>query len=1510
MTVTRRRWSSLEVELPQFLFLRFSIRCWGCFQSIQASSAGFCTLSLAMSHDLEMRSTHWDLSGLCPFLTLKFFGQAPAFRATWRKRRLVLQVLILDWYYLGRPAICPGQLWLGRSLTSRQWKRVKLLEHLSEDSNSLLSVDAEAMARAALKTEASSDQLDALHRALVSSTLAGAAPYSGATSSTTRAREKVDADVEAALPGLFGALEGSLKGEPFVVAKPIQADRIHFIGSPKFDPMPFFDPSTARAYAHPLQHAHDEPGEIPPKVSVHATAVERNKLFQKMADGGRLIPIRYEDETRGLFSGLFSVPKDLVKDRLILDARPPNTAEDILSSWTKTMSSASTLAGIELNDRESLIMSGRDVRDFFYQFRVSSERAHRNVLATRLEADDLEFIFRRPFSSGGYVGLNTMAMGDCSAVEFAQGSHVQMLLESGGATWQELIRMHSPYPRGDLSIGIVIDDLVCFEKVLTASLPKISEEGSKIDTRMKLIMKKYHEVHLPTNEKKAFDNCCSSSFWGVQVDGKKGLVRANESRTWPLVLITTRVVSLGLSTVGLLRSLAGSYISVFSLRRRMLSMMNFVFDAIAASSSDEDVVRLSDGLKDELMSMASLTTLAAINLRAVTQETLRATDASDWGMAAVSSPLPYNVAREAQRLSLSKSMWTKLLPPGKAWLRSKLLLRPEDELPGEHDQYDVHPFWEQLARSLNFKEEWRKQRKKSVHVNIGELRAHLLEESRLATNLVSARIAYALDSQVALGSLVKGRASSKPLNGELMKSIPIVLGSDLYAAYGYWPSKLNRADGPTRDSVPDPPDQDLPWWWNYVIAGGYTAFDGWLNSLQHDINRDARADVDGAGKPVLLKTGRNERTEEWLRSKKLRRPSAFVDADSKDDAKRTVTTLPAEAVSILESFSEQQVLLRKDVDGFYEPGVLDLYSGLGGIAKASIRCGAPWAVTFELSRSAEEDVLSPANKEKIRRLIVLGAVRCVGSALVCRSFSAAVTPPVRSPKFPRGVPWMSRAMREKVKEGNNMADFQAEVQSLCIVGVVPTFFWVENPDSSYLWQQRKFRTRYRQPDSAFLFRCDYCRFGTKWRKRTRFGTNVPKLMGLRMMCQCKGNHQPLRGQHPTLKKPWTLVAQPYPRGLCKLVGSAVADACGWSGKLDIGGCAKVGTLRIGEASQSVRAPRGYSLEEMPVQTWTSLHIGEKRWDFFLEWCRGFLSGDPLQLFLQVPLFLAHAIRRYGDNDFKTGGSLMYYRHLVLAAQRKVPTLKPYASICWDLASRWEKVEPTQHRPPIPEVLAQALAALAWSLGWRRWSCITMICFHGVARVGEVISCVRSDLLLPADMLYESSCAFVLLRHSKTMHRQAARLQHLKIESELVVKLLQKTFEHSSRDEQLFHGSPHVYRQRWDFLLKLLGVQKELRVTPGGLRGGGAVSWYRRGGSISDLLWAMRLKQISTLESYLQEVSAISLLTDLSYEARHAIRCAASLFRCLDHSVGLWQCVLAMCGSVLLSSTPTRPFLEW
>ena len=194
----------------------------------------------------------------------------------------------------------------------------------------------------------------------------------------------------------------------------------------------------------------------------------------------------------------------------------------------------------------------------------------------------------------------------------------------------------------------------------------------------------------------------------------------------------------------------------------------------------------------------------------------------------------------------------------------------------------------------------------------------------------------------------------------------------------------------------------------------------------------------------------------------------------------------------------------------------------------------------------------------------------------------------------------------------------------------------------------------------------------------------------------------------------------------------------------------------------------------------------------------------MQLYLLVPLFLVHALKRYGDLQYQAGSSLSYYRHLLLEAQRRVPNAKQFMSVAWDYATRWQNQEPTVHRQPLPMPILKAMVSLAWMLGWRRWVGVTLLAFFGIGRVGEVIRCTRKQLLLPSDIL-DSDCkdAFLVLYVSKTMFRQPARIQHMKVTDQYVVRLLTIIFSDFDRNVLLYYGGAGVYGRRWDYLLKLL-----------------------------------------------------------------------------------------------------------
>ncbi|CAE7801370.1 unnamed protein product [Symbiodinium sp. CCMP2592] len=152
--------------------------------------------------------------------------------------------------------------------------------------------------------------------------------------------------------------------------------------------------------------------------------------------------------------------------------------------------------------------------------------------------------------------------------------------------------------------------------------------------------------------------------------------------------------------------------------------------------------------------------------------------------------------------------------------------------------------------------------------------------------------------------------------------------------------------------------------------------------------------------------------------------------------------------------------------------------------------------------------------------------------------------------------------------------------------------------------------------------------------------------------------------------------------------------------------------------------------------------------------------------------------------------------------------------------------------------------------------------------------LRQDLLLPSDDWWNSSrAAFLCLRASKTMLRRRSRIQHIKIEDPKAVALLETVFASLPKGQRLYPLTPAAYRYRWNKLMAALSVPSHARLTPGGLRGGGAVYSYRCGVAIPEIQWRMRLKHVQTLEFYLQEVGAVSALTSLDATCARKVRAA-------------------------------------
>lgn len=121
--------------------------------------------------------------------------------------------------------------------------------------------------------------------------------------------------------------------------------------------------------------------------------------------------------------------------------------------------------------------------------------------------------------------------------------------------------------------------------------------------------------------------------------------------------------------------------------------------------------------------------------------------------------------------------------------------------------FSCNPLWDVMSRAFPYSTTWVKHVTRSEHINILEMKALVAEEKRIAERFCSLRVLAGLDSQVSLGSLVKGRASSKAINNILRQSMPYSISSDIQMHYMYCNTKHNRSDGPTRNKDPAPPDR-------------------------------------------------------------------------------------------------------------------------------------------------------------------------------------------------------------------------------------------------------------------------------------------------------------------------------------------------------------------------------------------------------------------------------------------------------------------------------------------------------------------------------------------------------------------------------------------------------------------------------------------------------------------------------------------------------------------------------
>ena len=440
---------------------------------------------------------------------------------------------------------------------------------------------------------------------------------------------------------------------------------------------------------------------------------------------------------------------------------------------------------------------------------------------------------------------------------------------------------------------------------------------------------------------------------------------------------------------------------------------------------------------------------------------------------------------------------------------------------------------------------------------------------------------------------------------------------------------------------------------------------------------------------------------------------------------------------------------------------------------------------------------------------------------------------------------------------------------------------MENPDNSWLWKQEKLRKILGREDLGF-WRYDACRYKAPWRKRTKVLLNT-QLQGVRELCRGGHKHVILRGRCKEAGLNWTRLAQVYPGRVCSKLAQSVIQRSYASTA-----CAKCKSSRIGEADNPgpsrSRPQRTADIYGMSILEPATDLLRGKLYSAFESWLVDNLGMEACEAVLGCPPLLVEVLQTYGCHLFASGQSQHYYRQLLAHLQRSVSGLRAIMTPAWEVATKWALLKPVNHRPPIPEALLLAMAGLAVGLGWERFVTVLLISFYCAARPGEVLKAERRDALTPQDMLEDSAqgCMYLRIRLPKTRKR-GARVQHCKLSQQEIVKFVEKVLQPLKLNCKIFEGSPSSFRRRWDFILERIGVPKKLRITPGSLRGGGAVWCYRAGVPLTDLCWQMRITSIATLGYYLQEVAAESVLAELSSEAVENVKALRDFFRASLHA---------------------------
>lgn len=489
-------------------------------------------------------------------------------------------------------------------------------------------------------------------------------------------------------------------------------------------------------------------------------------------------------------NGVFTVGKDSVSDRLIIDARAANRL--FVDCPPVALPDPSHLVQLQVPTGSTLYVGKSDLSNFYHHIGLPPWMQPYFALPA-LTHTELRSI-GVPVSSSVYPVCVTLPMGFSHAVYLAQTVHEHIVYSDGLLSrGHNVLHMPSPVISMDaVHHGIVIDDFFLFS--LNQQLASVTLAHILAAYRRAGFVVKDSKVVMPTSS--------PVKVIGFDIDGVTSAMSLSLESRMSLLRSTMAVLQRQCVTGTVLSQLIGRWTWCLLIRRPALSVLQHVYRFLQVAQRRR--FRLWPSVRRELLALMNLLPLLQCRLNSAVFERVVATDASPMGAGVVCTRLgsddadsywPMCSTRRTAVLQACLHCETQANP----LLSSGLTLTATERQQLLETSHWYEEFYTRvLSRrwSTIISKPWRDME----HINALELRAVSLAVHWILSypSSLHHRVYLFVDSTVAFFSLWKGRSSSGPLLLILRQIAALLLASDLLLCVGWLPSEINPADKPSR----------------------------------------------------------------------------------------------------------------------------------------------------------------------------------------------------------------------------------------------------------------------------------------------------------------------------------------------------------------------------------------------------------------------------------------------------------------------------------------------------------------------------------------------------------------------------------------------------------------------------------------------------------------------------------------------------------------------------------------